>query len=508
MLGRYNFNCKTLSPRFPHHPSSHPAFPTLYSPPSILSNTTKVRIRCAHSTCNDYDLCVQCFSNGESSHNHQPATHPFRVIEQNSVPIYDKNWGADEELLLLEGAETYGLGSWADIADHIGGYRTKDEVRDHYENVYLKSSRFPLPERASPLDMELLELMPREEFQSRKKRRIETRKEEAKNAPPPTPKQKPTASVPSCHEVQGYMPGRLEFETEYANEAEEAVQHMQFDPGEGVNPRTGELEPEMELKLTVMDIYNSRLTQRTERKKVIFEHSLLEYRKNAALDKKRTKEERDLFTKCKPYARMMSSADFEEFSRGIAEEHNLRLAVAQLQDWRTMKIGDLKSGEKYEQDKVIRAQKAVPMGSLDRERFASSQRNAKQAPVVETPSGAAALVAPELPLRQRPNGISSPANQKVKLAPVTPLDKTSPLSFPPQTSDLHLLTPEERDLCEKIHVHPKPYLVIKEAVMKEALKGNGNLKKRDAKLLLPAVEGPKMGRVWEFMVGMGWVGRG
>ena len=36
------------------------------------------------------------------------------------------------EFALLEGAETYGLGSWADIADHIGGFWTKDEVRQHY----------------------------------------------------------------------------------------------------------------------------------------------------------------------------------------------------------------------------------------------------------------------------------------------------------------------------------------------------------------------------------------
>jgi transcriptional adapter 2-alpha len=59
------------------------------------------------------------------------------------------------------------------------------------------------------------------------------------------------------------MPGGLEFETEYANEAEEAVQLMQFDPGDGINPRTGEMEPEMELKMTVMNIYNDRLTQKS-----------------------------------------------------------------------------------------------------------------------------------------------------------------------------------------------------------------------------------------------------
>ncbi|KAG7149115.1 Transcriptional adapter 2 like protein [Verticillium longisporum] len=197
--------------------------------------TSTVRIRCAHSACPDYDLCVSCFSQGSSSGNHKPDTHPFRVIEQNSFPIFDADWGADEEQLMLEGAETYGLGSWADIADHIGGFRNKDEVRDHYLKVYVDSPAFPLPKRCSPHDMELANEISREDFQAKKKARIEERKEAAKNAPALQPKTKPTASVPSCHEIQGYMPGRLEFETEHANEAEEAVQLMQFDPGDGIN---------------------------------------------------------------------------------------------------------------------------------------------------------------------------------------------------------------------------------------------------------------------------------
>lgn len=480
-----------------------------------------MRIRCAHTACNEYDLCVQCFANGESTHAHQPASHPFRVIEQNSVPIYDRNWGADEELLLLEGCEIYGLGSWADIADHIGGYRNKDEVREHYKKIYLDSPNFPLPKNASPYDLELAEETPREVFQARKKRRIEDRKEAAKNAPPATPKKKPTASVPACHEVQGYMPGRLEFETEYANEAEEAVQLMQFDPGDGINPRTGELEPEMELKMTVMDIYNARLTQRADRKKVIFEHNLLEYKKNSALDKKRTKEERDLLNKAKPYARMMNRDDFEDFCKGLIDELNLRQAIAQLQDWREKKITDLRGGEKYEADKVVRAQKAQPMGSLDRERFASSQR-AKAAPVIETPSGAALLVAPELPIRLtqpdsrtavpdkvltngHANGTLTP--QKREKYVVQPIPGISPLAITQENaSDVHLLTQEEIELCEKTRINPKPYLVIKEAIMKEALKGNGQLKKKQAKEIC-RLEGQKGGRIFDFFVNSGWVGK-
>lgn len=495
-----------------------------------MSNThslfAKVRIHCAHSACKDHDLCVNCFSKGEATKSHVPATHPFRVIEQNSVPIYDRNWGADEELLLLEGAEIYGLGSWADIADHIGGYRNKREVEDHYRKVYLDSDKFPLPKRASPLDTELADEIPREEFQARKKRRIETRKDAAKNQPPAVPKTKPTASVPSCHEVQGYMPGRLEFETEYANEAEEAVQHMQFDPGDGINPKTGEMDPETELKMTVMDIYNTRLTQRAERKKTIFEHGLLEYRKNAALDKKRTKEERDLLMKAKPFARMMNHTDFEEFCNGLIEELNLRQAVAQLQDWRAHRIGDLKSGEKYEQDKVLRAQKAQPMGSLDRERFATSQR-AKPAPIIETPSGAAAFVAPDLAIRPAQHGTgdlavrdknlpdraltnghsngTAPVKAKFQVQPITGV---VPLSFSQENiADVHLLTPEEIDLCEKIRLYPKPYLVIKETVLKEALKTNGQLKKKQVREMVKLETG-KGGRIFEFFVAGGWLQRG
>ncbi|KAI5459749.1 transcriptional adaptor-like protein [Mariannaea sp. PMI_226] len=488
--------------------------------------TSTVRIRCADPACSDFDLCVSCFAQGQTRNTHDPATHPYRVIEQNSFPIFDRDWGADEELLLLEGAEIYGLGSWADIADHIGGFREKDEVRDHYLNTYVRSEAFPLPKRCSPHDCELANEIPREEFQARKKRRIDERSEAAKNAPALPAKTKPTASVPSCHEIQGYMPGRLEFETEYANEAEEAVQLMQFDPGDGLNPRTGELEPEMDLKLTVMDIYNCRLTQRVERKKIIFEHNLLDYRENTKIEKKRTKEEKELLQKAKPFARIMNRKDFEDLNQGILDELNLRQAITQLQEWRANKIGDLKSGEKFEQEKATRIQKAIPMGSMDRDRLASAQRS-KQPPPPDTPSGAALLVAPELPIRHIPatngevngdskplinghangvNGVNGhgPPKQKFITPPISGL-QTLYLTQD-NAPDLHLLTPEEVKLCETIRLQPKPYLMIKEQILKEALKTNGTLKKKQAKEIC-RLDSQKGGRIFDFLINSGWVGK-
>ncbi|KKK14591.1 putative SAGA complex subunit (Ada2) [Aspergillus rambellii] len=492
--------------------------------------TSTVRVSCAHPSCHEYDLCVPCFAAGEKSKNHDPSTHPYQVIEQNSVPIFEEDWGADEELLLLEGAEIYGLGSWADIADHIGGYRTKEEVRDHYISAYIGNPNFPLPERADPDNTRLSDSISKEEFQSRKKRRIEERKEAAKAAPPTTPKQKPTASVPACHEVQGYMPGRLEFETEFMNDAEEAVQHMTFEPGAG-ETINGETDAEMELKMTVVDIYNSRLTARMERKKVLFEHGLLEYRKNTALEKKRTKEERDLLNKAKPFARMMNHDDFEEFSKGLEYEHNLRLAISQLQEWRQMGIGDLKGGEKYEQEKQQRQQRLMPQGAFDR--FASTRPKQNQQP--EHPTAASQLTTPELPLRLQKaagggakapdpptvpmndfdrafaatngDGVATPQPAKTKYV-IQPLNGVIPWKLENEGApDLHLLTQEEIELCNVLHLQPKPYLVIKETMLKESMKQGGSLKKKDARTFCK-IDTTKASRIFDFMVHSGWINKG
>jgi transcriptional adapter 2-alpha len=456
-----------------------------------------------HEACNDYDLCVPCFSEGSSSRDHRPATHSFSVIEQHSIPIFTDDWGADEELLLLEGAETYGLGSWADIADHIGGFRNKDEVREHYINIYLNSPHFPLPARADVKDTGLTDQIPREEFQARKKRRIEDRKDAAKNAPPSAPKQKPTASVPACHEVQGYMPGRLEFETEHLNDAEEAVQHMQFEPGDGINSTTGEMDPEVQLKLAVMDIYNHKLTQRAMRKRAIFEHNLLEYRKNAAIDKKRTKEERELFGKAKPLARVGNHSEFSAVQQSLEYEHNLRQAIAQLQDWRTHSVGDLKTGEKYEGEKATRLARPTGTGQLDR---LPGVKPPKPSQPPETPAGQAQLTAPELPERlkmairpasekdkdkdkrkdgaAKPNGVTANGTKhdRAAYAPA-PIPGLAPLKLAPEGSvaDLQLLSAEEKELCSVIRTAPKAYLAMKESILREATKAGGSLKRKQVR---------------------------
>ena len=61
------------------------------------------------------------------------------------------------------------------------------------------------------------------EFQERKRRRISN----MNTAPAPTPKVPPT-SAPAVHEIATFLPGRLEFEHELDNEAEDLVKDLEF----------------------------------------------------------------------------------------------------------------------------------------------------------------------------------------------------------------------------------------------------------------------------------------
>ncbi|CAG8699071.1 10731_t:CDS:2, partial [Scutellospora calospora] len=73
--------------------------------------------------------------------------------------------GADEEELLIEGAEMHGLGNWADIADFIGN-RTKEDCERHYMETYVNRETWPLP------DMNVKFQIDEETMRERKRRRI------------------------------------------------------------------------------------------------------------------------------------------------------------------------------------------------------------------------------------------------------------------------------------------------------------------------------------------------
>ncbi|WVQ94642.1 hypothetical protein IAU59_001722 [Kwoniella sp. CBS 9459] len=218
--------------------------------------THTVRIKCAMKECEEVDLCPSCFCEGKEGLRHK-AWHDYKVVEQHSQPIFTEDWGADEELLLVSGLITFGLGNWLEVAQHIGT-RTKEDCEKHYFETYLgiKKEGKDLTEAVEvkeeidvdghvdvdkdghingdgdrkrrrpfmpPMD-KTFDVDP-DEFQIRKKARIE---EMRKPHALPPPNAAPLVSAPTNHEVAGYMPGRLEFEHEVDNDAEMAVKDMEF----------------------------------------------------------------------------------------------------------------------------------------------------------------------------------------------------------------------------------------------------------------------------------------
>jgi len=225
----------------------------------------------------------------------------------------------------------------------------------------------------------------------------------------------------------------------------------------------------------------------------------------------------------------MKHEDFKSFCEGLEYEHNLRQAIACLQEWRQMQIGDLKTGEKFEQEKQLRQSRPAPVGQFDR---LAANRISKPTPPVETPSATTALTSPGLALRLN-NGLSTPPPDRVlpngtngsngvngtnglanavgiaqHVKPkfsIQPLPNTVPLKFGKETqADLHLLTPEEIEVCSVLRIMPKPYIVIKDNLLREALKQGGSMKKKMAREI-SKIDGNKAGKLFDFFVYCGWI---
>ncbi len=195
-------------------------------------------------------------------------------------------------------------------------------------------------------------------LRARKKQRIDDRRAALKQ--PLQAKFETLTSAPSRHEIAGYMPGRLEFETEFFNEADERVKDMIFD-----DDPYSEDPGEVDLKLAVLDIYNHNLTKRAEKKRVIFEHGFLEHKKKQQWEKRWNKEEREVVNKTKPLARLQNAADYETLVEGLvgmsscvlrlmSAENKLRHRILELQEYRRNGCITMEQGAKYDRDKAAR----------------------------------------------------------------------------------------------------------------------------------------------------------
>ncbi|KAF8971113.1 hypothetical protein BDZ97DRAFT_1787766 [Flammula alnicola] len=550
----------TVTQRKPQHLPDEIQTRSAYQCDSCACDLTHtIRIKCADPVCvpgEGVDICPACFCAGKEFGSHLRG-HPYRVIEMNSYPIFAEDWGADEELLLLTGISTHGIGNWKKIAEHIGT-RSKEEVEGTTGRILQR------------MDLEF-DIQP-EVFHERKRRRINAMNDQE----PPPPKPAPT-SLPGVHEIATFLPGRLEFEHEVDNEAEDLVKDLEFGvvsdyggdqivedendldlrarqkweeekrsgivstqrdipqpagkgpPPNGIfngyhvngdvkklksedvsmasvngsgddeaaeeptQPQPYETHDSLVFKLTLLEMYFQRVDKRLETKAVIFERGLLEYKKMQATEKKRPREEREFLHRLRPFARLQTAEDYEAFSTDMLCEALLRKRIQELQQYRRLGLSTSADIEKYEADLAKRTQvKVAPLRDYasDRLQYRSTGRQSSG------PDARRSSLVPFGDSEERRSRESTPRWELLQ----------EPLQSQPSVdlSSLHLLTPAEQTLCSQLRILPKPYLVIKETLVREYARRGGKLRRREARDLVK-IDVNKTSRVWDFLVQSGYL---
>lgn len=196
-----------------------------------------------------------------------------------------------------------------------------------------------------------------------------------------------------------------------------------------------------------------------------------------AIEKKRPKEERDLLNRLKVFSRLQTAADHEEFSNGLLYEQMLRKQINDLQEYRQAGLTTFAEVEKYEKDKAARV--ASRGGNNYRDAILLS-RNSINRPMSGAPSR---------------EGTPKPA------APSQARRLPQPQLTLSNAASLQLLTPRETQLCSDLRILPKPFLLIKQTLLREFARHGGRLERAFAAELFPKVGAETVERVWDSLFG-------
>ncbi|KAL4588920.1 hypothetical protein LXL04_001820 [Taraxacum kok-saghyz] len=488
----------------------------------------KIRIKCA--CCSDFDLCVECFSVGAEVYPHK-SNHPYRVMDNLSFPLFCSDWNADEEILLLEGIEMYGLANWNEVAEHVGT-KSKSHCIEHYNTIYMNSPCFPLPDMSHVMGKnreELLamarghgeatkglptggELLVKEEspFSARIKVEASTTvnpstgagkrtstisqtdkggdgiKIEDSHADRSFGEKKLRTSVeegPSITELSGYNFKRQEFEIEYDNDAEQLLADMEF--------KEADTDAERELKLRVLRIYSKRLDERKRRKDFILERNLLyadPFEQGLSL------EEKEICRRYRVFMRFHTKEEHQELLKTVIEEHRIRKRIEDLQEARAAGCRTSADAERYIEQKRKREadenSRRINNNNNNISNNINNVNNNNSNNIQPGPSGK---------FLQRANHLKGDVDGKdsgggLAIASLDDWDVTGHLGA-------DLLSEAEKRLCTEIRVLPVHYLSMLEKLSIEIL--NGNISQKSDAHRLFNVDPTKVDRVYDMLLKKG-----
>jgi transcriptional adapter 2-alpha len=486
-------------------------------------------VQCAE--CEDVDLCLTCFCNGVELSHHK-ASHSYRLLRPLDFFLFAESWRADEELLLLEGCEQLGLGNWKDIAEHVGS-KTALACEAHYRELFINWSGAPEPNEALLLEPASKQAPPiRMPADSAKRSKTEARPASPVPGSATQSASKTTATAaaahsgqetavpavqpsgPANHEIAGYMPGRREFETETENDAEVILKDLQFS-------REEDSAFDILLKLVVLDCYFGVLERRAARRRFLNDRGLLDFRKQQAADKARSREDRDTYTAAKAFARFMSPDTFDLLHGGLVREEELRRKNQVLQEYRRHGLRTFSEVARFEAEKKHLELYLKGGSTVSRNpALVSAPKEPFPLPnVASNPKGSSDLASSQTPNNSSHyNGCNNNSTQSLLSSgpSVTPSLGPSGTDLRPASSGgrkastplnivnaegVEFLSDKEKQICSILRLYPRLYLSIKDTLIREYNK-YGGLKRARAAV---KIDVNKTSKLYDFFISAGWI---
>ena len=294
--------------------------------------TKNIKFLC--QKCNNQVFCIKCLIKKRHS-----VDHEFQIIDNLNYPLFTDDWKMNEEYKLLQNLATSGLNNWEDISN-IMGNRGQVECESHYYSFYYTEKNNPNPKESSIIIDDNKNII---EDKLEINKNIEKKKlneyQMNKGSIPEPPKEVKTykrngrylclrknmknGGAESAAEILGCRPKRNEFETEFLNDTEIEISHLEFDD-------ENDKEEEKKIKYDVLKDYNLRIKEREERKKFVFEKGLLDLRRQNRIESKLSRDEFELLLFLKPFARFFENSEFFDLFEGIAIEQELKLMLKNL----------------------------------------------------------------------------------------------------------------------------------------------------------------------------------
>ena len=319
------------------------------------------------SECGNKIFCIKCLITKRHSPEHQ-----FQVIDILNFSLFTQDWSVGDEYNLLHNLSISGLNNWEDISNILN--RDQVECEAHYYSFYYKENKNPMPREEDIILDDQKKIMPE---LLRKNKKISNQKSEEINksnannnsSKEPIKEIKPNkkagryiglrknlkpGEAETAAEILGCRPKRHEFETEFLNDTEIEISHLEFDDNDK--------EEDLKIKYDVLRDYNLRIKEREERKNFVFEKGLLDLRRENRIESKLNRDQFELLLFLKPFARFYENSEFFDLFEGICLEQELK--------------NTLKNLNKLEKEKTSKGEKICSIEDI--ENYFDVDRNLKK----------------------------------------------------------------------------------------------------------------------------------